>query len=72
VPLLKAKVTIDLYTLAKELSASRRYVSINYLARRLAISEKTAGKVLSKLERMGMARRYSNKAYEISYPFNEE
>ena len=64
---MKARVTIDLYQLARELSSSRRYVSINYLSRRLAISEKTAGKILSKLERMGLARRYSNRAYEVNY-----
>ena len=69
---MKARVTIDLYQLAKELSSNKRYISINYLSRRLAISEKTAGKILSKLERMGLARRYSNRAYEINYSLREE
>ena len=64
---LKAKVTINLVELARELSTNRRYVSIAYLSRRLAVSEKTAGKILSKLERMGLAKRYSNKAYEVYF-----
>ncbi len=63
--MLKAKITIDLVELARELSSNRRYVSIAYLSRRLAVSEKTAGKILSKLERIGLAKRYSNRAYEV-------
>jgi len=60
------RVTIDLAQLASELSKNRKYVTISEISRRLGVSEKTAGKILARLEQLGYARRYSSRTYELS------
>lgn len=63
------RVTIDLEQLAAELYKAKRYVTVSEIARRLGVSEKTAGKVLARLESLGYARRYSYRAYELLPPW---
>ncbi|MCE4600764.1 MAG: HTH domain-containing protein [Desulfurococcales archaeon] len=63
------KVTIDLELLAMDLyKNNKKYITIQEIARRLGVSERTAGKVLSRLERLGFVKRYSSRAYELLFP----
>lgn len=60
------KVTVNLPILAQELSKNGKYVTTSEVSRRLGVSMKTAGKILSRLEQLGLARRYSYRTYELS------
>lgn len=60
------RVRIDLLLLAGDLSRHGRFVTVNGLSRRLGVSEKTAGKVLARMEKLGYARRFSYRTYELS------
>ncbi len=66
------RVVVDLELLAREMLRNRRFVTIRDVARRLGVSEKTAGKLLARLEKLGYARRYSNRAYELVVHVIEE
>ena len=67
------KVTIDLELLATDLyKNNKKYITIREIARKQGVSERTAGKVLSKLEHLGYVKRYSSRAYELLSPQGSE
>ena len=63
---MRSRVTVDL-DLVGELLASLRgnYVTVKEISEMLAISTKSAGKLLRKLESRGYVKRYSSRAYRI-------
>lgn len=60
------QVRIRIDELARRLAGKR--IKPKQLAEMLAISEKSAGKILAKMERLGYARRRTKKYYEILAP----
>lgn len=50
---------------ARSLVRLGRYVTVARAAALLGVSPRTAGKVLAWLERQGLARRHSRRAYEL-------
>jgi len=61
------RVVIDVVWLAEILvREGRRYVTRSYVSRRLGVNTRTAGKILSRMAELGLARRYSISAYEIT------
>ncbi len=65
------KVDVDVRRLALYIARSgRRFVTLKDIEYRLAVSRVTAGKLLAEMVRMGVARRYSSRAYEILFPAN--
>jgi Mn-dependent DtxR family transcriptional regulator len=60
-------VKLDVYRLAYYLSGRMKlkYVRIKDLAEMLGVSTRSAGKLLSRMEDLGLVRRYSNSVYEI-------
>ena len=65
------KVDVDVRRLALYIARSgRRFVTLRDIERRLAVSRVAAGKLLAEMVRLGVARRYSSRAYEILFPTN--
>ena len=63
---MRSRITVSL-DLVGELLASLKsnYVTVKEVSEMLAISTKSAGKLLRKLERHGYVERYSTRAYRI-------
>ena len=60
------RVMVDIVLLAHLLAREgRRYVTRSYISRRLGVNQRTAGKILSRMASLGLARRYSLTTYEI-------
>ncbi len=60
------RVEVNVRLLALEIARSgKRFVTVRDIERRLAVSSITAGKILARMESMGLARRFSGRAYEI-------
>jgi len=60
------RVRIDLRMLAYDYAMmGKRFVTLSDVQARLAVSRETAGRVLAAMERMGLARRWSSRSYEI-------
>ncbi|AFZ70446.1 hypothetical protein Calag_0701 [Caldisphaera lagunensis DSM 15908] len=60
------KVTVNLDLIAEELKRlNKRYITIKDFSRYFGISNKTSGKILKHLEKMGYVKRYSTSAYSI-------
>jgi len=61
--------SIDLVKLASILRRRReRYVSPWELARIIPVSTRTAGKLLARMEDLGLVKRYNNRGiYEVNY-----
>jgi len=65
-------VTIDLKALGFRLvSSGRKYVRVNELAYELGISNITAGRILSKLTKLGFVEKWSNGIYRVTDYFIE-
>jgi len=60
-------VKLDVYRLAYYLSGRMklRYIRTRDLAEMLGVSTRSAGKLLARMEDLGLVRRYSNSVYEI-------
>ncbi len=60
-------VKLDVYRLAYYLSdrMKLRYIRTRDLAEMLGVSTRSAGKLLARMEDLGLVRRYSNNVYEI-------
>ncbi len=60
-------VKLDVYRLAYYLSGRMklRYIRARDLAEMLGVSTRSAGKLLARMEDLGLVRRYSNSVYEI-------
>ena len=60
-------VKLDVYRLAYYLSGRMklRYIRTKDLAEMLGVSTRSAGKLLARMEYLGLVRRYSNSVYEI-------
>ena len=58
-------VTIDLKQLARKYNGV--YMNINRLAMELGTSTRTAGKILARMEKLGLAIRVSKRVYLIVY-----
>jgi len=62
----RIRATLDLEMLARALALTgRRYVTVKQVSGMLGVSTRTAGKIMSRLEDMGLARRYSLRAFEL-------
>jgi len=61
------RVVIDVAVLAEILAREgRRFVTRSYVSRRLGVNSRTAGRILSRMAELGLARRYSLSAYELT------
>ncbi len=60
-------IKLDLIRLADYLVSNSRtgYIRVRDLAYMLGVSSKSAGKILARMESLGMAARYSNNVYRI-------
>ncbi|MEB3859822.1 MAG: hypothetical protein LRS43_01275 [Desulfurococcales archaeon] len=62
----RVRASIDLRELALTISLlGARYVTVKDLSVMLGVSTRSAGKIMAKMERMGLARKYSRRAYII-------
>ncbi|MGC8573050.1 MAG: hypothetical protein C0171_03210 [Caldisphaera sp.] len=60
------KVTLNLNLIARELSSfNKKYITIKEFSKYFGTSNKTSGKILKNLEKMGYVKRYSSSAYFI-------
>lgn len=65
----RSKVSLNLEVLGIIVAnMNRNYITVRELSRRLAISTRTAGRILRSLEGMGYVERYSNRAYRVIRP----
>ncbi|MCE4603253.1 MAG: hypothetical protein F7C08_00200 [Desulfurococcales archaeon] len=61
---MRVKVTIDLRLLGELLASSgRRYVTVRQVSSMLGVSTRSAGRIMSMLEDMGYAVRFSERTY---------
>ncbi len=64
---LRIKVSLDLERISKVLMEMEiTYITVRKLADILGISTRTAGKIMSRLEALGIVERYSRRAYKVS------
>jgi len=64
------KVSISLDSLVILLLApfkGRRYITLSQVSGVLGVSTRSAGRILSKLEKAGYVRRYSSRTYEVLF-----
>ena len=61
--MVKVKAIIDLEVLKEKYRD--RYVTPKMLSNDLGVSTKTAGRILAKMERLGMAQKLSSRLYKI-------
>ncbi len=59
-------VTIELTRLAERFASEKRYLRVKDVARNLGVSMRTAGKILAAMEKLGLARRWSNGVYWLN------
>ena len=63
---MRSRITVDLDLVGEILAGLREnYVTTREVSEMLAISTKSAGRLLRKLERHGYVERYSTRAYRI-------
>ena len=59
-------VTIELTRLAERFASEKRYLRVKDVSRSLGVSMRTAGKILAAMEKLGLARRWSNGVYWLN------
>ena len=65
---MEIRIKVDPLLIALTLvSYGYKYITIKRLSIILGSSSKTAGRILAELERMGIAKRYSRRAYVIDH-----
>ncbi|WP_062661648.1 helix-turn-helix domain-containing protein [Aeropyrum camini] len=63
------KVKVRLAVVAAILRGSgRRYVSVREVGELLGVTNRTAGRILARLEREGVVSRYSKRTYRVLHP----
>ncbi len=65
---MKISLSIRLDEWAKHALRGKNFVTIQEVARMLGISTKTAGRILRRLEEMGLVERWSRRAYRVRLP----
>ncbi|MCE4612695.1 MAG: hypothetical protein F7C07_02540 [Desulfurococcales archaeon] len=64
----KIRIAIDLYSLALLIASTGvKYITAKDLSALLGVSTRTAGKIMAKMERMGLIKRYSNQTYMVTH-----
>jgi Mn-dependent DtxR family transcriptional regulator len=66
--LARVRATIDLYSLALAIALlGVKYVTARDLSAMLGVSTRSAGRIIARMERMGLVRRYSRRAYVLEH-----
>ena len=64
----KIRTMIDLYSLALLIASTGvKYITAKDLSALLGVSTRSAGRIMAKMERMGLLKRYSNQAYMVAH-----
>ena len=62
---MKISLSISIEEWARYALRGRSFITIQEVARMLGVSTKTAGRILKRLEELGMVERWSRRAYRV-------
>jgi len=69
----EVRITINVHRLARQLAKEgKQYITVNQLARRLAVNPRVAGKILALMESHGLVVKRSRKAYKLVVANDED
>ena len=62
---MKISLSISIEEWARYALRGRSFITVQEVARMLGVSTKTAGRILKRLEELGMVERWSRRAYRV-------
>ncbi len=62
---MKISLSISVEDWARHALRGRNFITVQEVARMLGVSTKTAGRVLKRLEQLGIVERWSRRAYRV-------